>query len=149
MAVTVTKRYQSKRVKLLCYVSGMDPNKLAEHMSKVHDNWVKVQMVVFSPVITAGISFELDHFDYCFLYAFPGLGTPRSEMQMVSRVRNYTSKRVYLYIHRAKRYVLPNIDLPTHPSGTFEWEKIDGPKQLIDALLETVQLKKTRDETHV
>lgn len=115
MALNLSRRFKDSGYTTQCYVAGMDPKLLSTHMGNVHEHWTRVQVLIFSPVITAGVSYELDHFDTCFLYAMPGLGTPRSAMQMISRVRNYRNRRVYVYIHRCTRYDTPLEPIPSDP----------------------------------
>jgi hypothetical protein len=80
------------------YCSGDDPAVLQTHMLDIHTHWKACQILVYSPVITAGCSFELPHFDVVFFYGKPGLGSVRSAIQMISRVRDVSQKRVHVFI---------------------------------------------------
>ncbi len=149
MALSLSRRFKDSGYVTQCYVAGMDPNILSTHMGNVHEHWTRVQVLIFSPVITAGVSYELDHFDTCFLYAMPGLGTPRSAMQMVSRVRNYRSKRVYVYIHRCPRYDTPLEPIPSDPEPV-ENDGDDAtsttPRSIVNQSLDIIDWIAERDE---
>ena len=87
-----------------CYTADVDPAQLHEHMRDIHTHWAGVQLLIYSPVITAGCSFELAHYDVVFFYGMAGLGSVRSAMQMIARVRSIASKTVHVYVSRAQRY---------------------------------------------
>lgn len=35
----------------------------AEHFKDVHQHWTNYQVILYSPTLTAGVSFELEYFD--------------------------------------------------------------------------------------
>jgi hypothetical protein len=68
-------------------------------MAQIDRVWTAKDVVIYSPVITAGCSFEVRaHFDACFLYAYQGTASVRSAIQMVSRVRDIRSKTIHVYM---------------------------------------------------
>jgi hypothetical protein len=48
-------------------------------------------------VIQNGINFDVNHFDYCFIYGNSMNNTVRNSMQMIMKVRNISSNQVYYY----------------------------------------------------
>jgi hypothetical protein len=83
---------------LLCYTADTAPAVMQVHMRDIHAHWARVQVLVYSPVITAGCSFELPHFDAVFFYGRPGLGSVRSAAQMIARVRDIREHVVHVFI---------------------------------------------------
>jgi hypothetical protein len=103
MATRLAAAYQDA-YDVRCYTADVDPARLHEHMRDIHTHWSGAQLLVYSPVITAGCSFELPHYDTVFFYGMAGLGSVRSAMQMIARVRSVATKTVHVYIARAQRY---------------------------------------------
>lgn len=87
---------------MLVYVAD-SVHDLEDHMTRIHEVW-EVQVLIYSPVITAGCSFESKHFSDCFLYAFQGTASVRSALQMSFRVRDLSSKRIHVVIDGSKEF---------------------------------------------
>ena len=89
---------------MISYVAGDDPEILATHMREgIDKHWRDCQILVYSPVITAGCSFEMSHFDLIFFYGQTGLASARTANQMISRIRNIGLKTVHVYISPGTR----------------------------------------------
>jgi hypothetical protein len=73
---------------------------MAMHMANIDLLWSDADVLLFSPVITAGCSFERDHFDHMYLFGFCGTCGVRSAIQMTARVRAIRSKTVHVCIER-------------------------------------------------
>lgn len=87
---------------VLVYVAGGDRD-LQSDMENIHRVWAETDVLVYSPVITAGCSFEVrGHFSECFLYAYQGTASPRSALQMVFRVRDLAARRIHVWVARAE-----------------------------------------------
>lgn len=99
-AVRVAARYQNVAAVQL-YTADVDPEHLHAAMSDIHGHWGRAHVLVYSPVITAGCSFELPHFDVVFFYGMAGFGTVRSAVQMIARVRSVSTKTVHVFLARA------------------------------------------------
>jgi hypothetical protein len=88
--------------RILTYVAGGEHD-LVHHMANLHQLWRNADIVIYSPVITAGCSFEeRGHFDECFLYAFQGTASARSALQMTFRVRDLVSRRIHVWVARGR-----------------------------------------------
>lgn len=63
------------------------------------DSWTKADLLVYSPSISAGVSFEKAHFDALFVYVHISSFTPlvTDLLQMMARVRILVSGEVYIY----------------------------------------------------
>ena len=96
-AELLKEEYQS-RCSTYCY-TGDDTVLLSAQMREgVDEHWDKCQLLVYSPVITAGCSFERPHFDYAFFYGKCNLASARTAIQMLSRVRDISKKRVHVFL---------------------------------------------------
>lgn len=106
------------RLSILTYVADGEHD-MDTHMRHIQDVW-KVDVLIFSPVITAGCSFEQKHFDKCFVYAFQGTCSPRSAMQMVFRVRDLSTRQVHIFVDRStpEMVVRPSI-VPQIPPASW------------------------------
>lgn len=67
-----------------------------KHLSDVNDYWCKYKIVIYTPCITAGVSFEKTHFNYVFGYFVNTSCDVYTIYQMLYRVRNISSNETYL-----------------------------------------------------
>jgi len=84
------------------YSSEMAPSERARHFAAVHEYWGKLDVLIYTPTCSAGVSFELAHFDVLF-----GLFTDKSCdvetcRQMLGRVRNL-GRREHFICFQASR----------------------------------------------
>lgn len=138
--------FYSDRYVTRCYTADADPTELHEHMADIHKHWKEAQLLIYSPVITAGCSFELKHFDSAFFYGYVGLGSVRSAIQMIARVRDLKDKTVHVYIARAPHYSpLPD----TRGSALKIYCHNPGPPEEVHmALLRLLQDYRKREDAH-
>jgi hypothetical protein len=63
------------------------------------DSWTQADLLVYSPSISAGVSFEASHFDTLFVYVHISSYTPLvyDLLQMMARVRILVRGKVYIY----------------------------------------------------
>lgn len=94
----------SDRYATMCYTADVDPERLHAHMADIHTYWARAQLLIYSPVVSAGVSFELRHFDLVCFYGYVGLGSVRSAVQMIARVRDVADKTVHVFIGRAGHF---------------------------------------------
>jgi hypothetical protein len=67
---------------------------VADELDDVAVSWKKYDVVMYSPTISAGVSFDEEHFDKCFCY-FVNNGKINSMRQMINRVRNFSTNEYY------------------------------------------------------
>jgi hypothetical protein len=119
MAEAVAAQF-SRIVPTLLYTADSHGASLAEHMSAIDVHWSTAQLLVFSPVITAGCSFERRHFDVAFFYGVAGIGAVRSAVQMIARVRDLSTRTVHVVLTRADATFAPlpagDLDLAVAPT---------------------------------
>lgn len=97
-ALNIAKGFAEKGIKVRCYTGDTDPEVMQADMRDIHGAWRACQLLVYSPVITAGCSFEETHFREVFFYGCGDLSSPRSAAQMIARVRDVGDKRIHVFI---------------------------------------------------
>lgn len=107
---------------VLLYVANSAEHDMEEHMSNVNEEWKRWDVVIWSPVITAGCSFEREHFDFCALQAFQGTCDVNSAVQMTSRVRNLRDKEVLVVTGNARDGFGGVVDAATEIFVRETWE---------------------------
>lgn len=90
----ITTKFPEKQIKI--YSSETDDYIKQSDLSDVDTNWCKYDIIMYTPCITAGISFEVDHFDYLFGYFTNQSCDIYSLYQMLYRVRNLKQHTVYI-----------------------------------------------------
>jgi hypothetical protein len=81
-----------------------------ECLSRIDTEWVKYDLLIYSPSISAGVSFELPHFDSLVAYLVSSPMTPSVDkaLQQLFRVRNLTTGDMRLFVHDTR----PGVQLP-------------------------------------
>jgi hypothetical protein len=76
----------------------------------VETEWIKYDLLIYSPSISSGVSFVAKHFDCLVAYFVNSVWTPSVEtgLQQLFRVRQLSDGDMHLYIHNAR----PGVDLP-------------------------------------
>src|SRR3989344_4992427 len=79
--------------------------------------WTRANVLIYSPVITAGCSYEDVHFHTLFFYGLssPYTGSVRSAIQMTSRIRDLSDHAIHVHISPPRSLTcdtLPPIILP-------------------------------------
>lgn len=97
IAALVRIKYKDKKVQV--YFEGRGSDDTAGAMKNIK-RWSNCDILIYSPVITAGCSYEEKHFDELFFYGMssPYTGSVRSAIQMTSRVRDLANKTMHSYI---------------------------------------------------
>jgi len=91
----IEEHYPNKRIQL--YSSEMLMSDKNEHFSNVSHYWAQLDVLIYTPTCSAGISFELEHFDYVFAHMTDASCDVETCRQMLMRVRNISSKTYYIY----------------------------------------------------
>ena len=124
---TLREKYPEKRIQL--YSSETDQVVRNDHFENVDRKWVQFDVVIYTPTVSAGISFEADHFDI--LYgSFTSLScNVETCRQMLGRVRSIRSRRYVIHLFGRQNNL---------PTTTEEIRKIAIMRQklmLIDVVL--------------
>lgn len=78
----------------ILFISSETPDKVKDEIfSNINVEWCKYKLVVYSPTCGAGISFTAKHFHTCMGYFTNKSNNVNSQMQMVYRVRDVSTKQ--------------------------------------------------------
>lgn len=98
------REFPDKAVRL--YSSETAPSEKARHFSDVHTHWGGLDVLIFTPTCSAGVSFELPHFDALFAYFCDASCSVETCRQMLGRVRQLSTREHYVCL-RATGASLP------------------------------------------
>ena len=76
-----------------------DKNK--KTLKNVNDEWIKYQVILFSPTITIGVDFNVKYFDYIFAMINQQSTTARNLLQMLGRVRIIKNTTILTYVEKS------------------------------------------------
>lgn len=71
-----------------------------DDLKNVHESWNDLDILIYTPTISAGISFEKKQFDLFFGLFSPDTTSVKSCLQMCNRVRDISSKKYCIYIKK-------------------------------------------------
>jgi len=87
--------FPTKKVQL--YSSEMPMSEKNEHFSNIDQYWSQLDILIYTPTCSAGISFTLCHFDYVFAHLSDASCDVETSRQMLMRIRDIGSKLYYIY----------------------------------------------------
>ena len=92
---------------MLVYNSGTN-----ESLADVDTDWAAVQLLIYSPTVTAGVSFEATHFDALVGVVSNSRHEPTVDMtlQQLFRVRNLRRGAMHVYVHEFQEASLCDTD---------------------------------------
>ncbi len=91
--------FPAKRVML--YSSETAPSEKARHFADVHTHWSELDVLIYTPTCSAGVSYELAHFDVLFGYFCDVSCDVETCRQMLGRVRNLGDREHYICLRAA------------------------------------------------
>jgi hypothetical protein len=101
----ISELFPTKKIKL--YSRETQVSEKTEHFSRVAKYWAQYDVLIYTPTITAGISFEVKHYHKIFGY-FTSLSCPvETCTQMIGRIRDVADKTLVIY------FSCPPASLPT------------------------------------
>jgi hypothetical protein len=109
---TLTRRHPQKSIML--YSSETPQSVKLEHFANVNKSWVKYDVVIYTPTVTAGVSFEARHFDRVYGYFTSISCGDLSCIQMLGRIRDVAKREITLCIMSAAA------DFPVEPDEIVE-----------------------------
>jgi hypothetical protein len=101
----ITQQFPSYSVKL--FSSEMKHSEKQMYFKDVNKYWTELDVLIYTPTCSAGISYELDNFDYIFGYFMNCSCDVETCRQMLSRVRNIKYKEYFICLQEVKQYNLP------------------------------------------
>jgi hypothetical protein len=99
-------RTQFPQKRAMLYSSETAPSEKARHFGDVHRYWAELDILIYTPTCSAGVSFELDHFDALFGFFCDTSCDVETCRQMSGRVRNLRSGEHFICL-RATGAALP------------------------------------------
>ncbi|MDE2095915.1 MAG: hypothetical protein KGL39_01560 [Patescibacteria group bacterium] len=103
----VEAEFPTKRVAL--YSSKTAPSEKARHFADVDTHWAGLDVLIYTPTVSAGISFEREHFDCLFGDFGSSSCDVETSRQMLARVRSLRSREHFILLRGSL------MNLPTDP----------------------------------
>lgn len=104
------KEFPDLKIKIYSSENSISEKQL--HFNNVHKYWSELDILIYTPTCTAGISYELEHFDVLFGIFYNTSCNIEICRQMIGRVRQIKDKKYYLLLHE--------IELPHYPESLYE-----------------------------
>ena len=98
--------FPNKKIRL--YSSEMKTSEKNKHFSDITTYWSELDILIYSPTCSAGLSFEIEHFDVLFGYFTNSSCDVETCRQMLYRVRQLKSKEFYICFNSFITYNLPS-----------------------------------------
>ena len=95
-------RREFPKKNIMLYSSETSASEKSRHFEDVHSYWGKLEVLIFTPTCSAGVSFELEHFDTIFGYFCDSSCDVETCRQMIGRVRNLRSHEHYICFRTTK-----------------------------------------------
>lgn len=96
----IEERYKDQYT-ILSYHADKDDHHI-DTLKNVNQTWSQCDLVMCSATITIGINFNIEYFDYCFLYGSSYGATPRDLLQSHMRVRHLNKSTIFCHIYGTK-----------------------------------------------
>jgi len=96
VAKWIKTKFPDKKIKL--YSSETLMSEKRKHFSDVNSYWSQYDVLIYTPSVTAGVSFELEHYDKMFCYFINLSCSAETCTQMIGRIRNIKSKEYYVFL---------------------------------------------------
>lgn len=100
-------RDEFKSKKVMLYSSETAPSERARHFGDVHKYWSDLDVLIYTPTCSAGVSYELEHFDALFGLFCDISCDVETCRQMLGRVRNIATREHFICL-RATGATLPS-----------------------------------------
>jgi hypothetical protein len=89
---------------------------LKKELNNVNSFWKKYQIIIYSPSITVGVSFDEKHVDNMYVVLAENSCCPRDLLQMVARIRDLKNKKINVHLNafpfndKATLYTLKDVE---------------------------------------
>ena len=95
-----TKYYERYRNKYKTIMHcGKSDDDLKELLKDVEGKWIGYELVIYSPSVQSGVSFDIPHFDKMYVILSKKSCSPRDLMQMCHRVRQFVNNDVLIHLN--------------------------------------------------
>jgi len=94
---SITTKFPYKQVK--CYSSKSSIDEKKEHFNNVNDYWSQYDVLIYTPTVSAGVSFEKVHFDKLYAYFTDRSCNVETCLQMMGRIRDVGTHEHYICLN--------------------------------------------------
>lgn len=94
LEANLINRYPTKVIRL--YSSEGDTEMKKEHFSDVHTYWTQCDVLIYTPTVSAGVSFELKHFSRIFGLFIDQSCPVETCQQMIGRIRDVSHHEFFI-----------------------------------------------------
>lgn len=101
-------------LKVKMYSSELKYSEKQLYFNDVHKYWSELDVLIYTPTCSAGVSFELEHFDVLFGYFCNTSCNVETCRQMIHRVRNIKDKEYYIFFQELDMAKLPTTSDELH-----------------------------------
>lgn len=106
----IIKEYPT--IKMSVY-TGNTSDLSKEELNNVLESWCKLDVLIYSPTIEAGVNFDIKHFDCIFGIVSAGCNSQRAFCQMLSRVRKIEDSSITIYASQLDYHPLKESNIYT------------------------------------
>lgn len=97
LALYFSKKYEGRYKTVLHTAKSDDENK--NNLKNVTEFWIQYELVIYSPCVESGVSFDVPHFDKIYVVLSAQSTSPRGLMQMINRVRKLGDPNIMVYLN--------------------------------------------------
>lgn len=108
----IKEMYPSKQIKM--FSSELKHSEKQLYFNDVHKYWTELDVLIYTPTCSAGVSYELEHFDVLFGYFCNMSCDVETCRQMMHRVRNIKTNEYYIYLQELDMAKLPTTSEELH-----------------------------------
>lgn len=114
-------RAKNANLKILMYNSDTDKAIIHQHAINPNDIWATYDVLIYSPTISAGVSFEILHFDQMVAFLNKSFYTPTVDLalQQLFRVRRLKGGEMTLFVNDS--FKVGQAEYPVCEEGVEEW----------------------------
>lgn len=110
--VLIRELYPDRNIKM--YSSELKYSEKQLYFNDVNKYWTELDVLIYTPTCSAGVSYELEHFDVLFGYFCNTSCDVETCRQMMHRVRNIKTNEYYLYLQELDMAKLPTTSTELH-----------------------------------
>lgn len=108
----IREMYPDKNIKM--FSSELKHSEKQLYFNDVHKYWTELDVLIYTPTCSAGVSYELEHFDVLFGYFCNTSCDVETCRQMMHRVRNIKTGEYYIYLQELDMAKLPTTSEELH-----------------------------------
>lgn len=102
----VTKKYPTKKISI--YTSHTAASEKKKHFSDVNTYWNNLDVLIYTPTVSAGVSFEMINYTMIFGYFISKSCNAETCIQMIGRIRDVSSHIFVIYVSENTDTLLPD-----------------------------------------